>query len=114
MPKLSLIWFVAIAAIAALLVLCLETMSTSSALSATSDTPVNSPTLIATAATAPTLVSAKLAGKPIRVLYMTRAGDTVLVRCYPGYVPSIAIQSMGGKPSSEAPKEGVLICKAAA
>jgi hypothetical protein len=113
MQKLSLIWFVAIAAIAALLVLCMQTMSTSSALSAVSHAPVNSPTIIATAATAPTLVSAKLAGKPVHVLYMTRAGDTVLVRCYPGYLPSIAIQSMGGKPNTEVPKEGVLICKAA-
>jgi hypothetical protein len=114
MPKLSLIWSVAIAALTALLILCLQMISTNPTLSAISDRPVNSPTIIVTAATAPTLVSAKLTGKPVHVLYMTRAGDTVLVRCYPGYLPSISIQSMGSKPNAEAPKEGVLVCKAAA
>lgn len=114
MPKLSLIYSVAIAALTALLVLYLQTISISPALSAISDVSVDSPTIIATAATPPNLVSAKLAGKPVHVLYMTRAGDTVLVRCYPGYLPSISIQSMGSKPSAEAPKEGALVCKAAA
>jgi hypothetical protein len=113
MPKLSLIWSVAIMALTALLILCLQTISTSPALSARSDASVDSPTIIATAATAPTLVSAKLGGKPVHVLYMTRAGDTVLVRCYPGYLPSISIQSMGSKPSTEASKEGVMVCKTA-
>ena len=114
MPKLSLIWSIAIAALTALLIIGLQTISTIPALSAISDVSVDSPTIVATAATAPTLVSAKLAGKPVHVLYMTRAADTVLVRCYPGYLPSILIQSMGSKSSTEAPKEGVLVCKAAA
>jgi hypothetical protein len=69
-------------------------------------------TAMATAAMPPTLVPAVLGGKPIQVLYMTRAGDTVLVRCYPGYEPSITLRVMGNKPEPTAPKEGVLTCKA--
>ena len=42
---------------------------------------------------------------------MTRAGDTVLVRCYPGYQPTITVQAMGSKPSADAPIEGVMTCK---
>jgi hypothetical protein len=69
------------------------------------------PTIVATAAAPPTLVSAKLGGKPVHVLYMTRAGDTVLVRCYPGYQPTITVRAMGSKPSADAPIEGVMTCK---
>lgn len=73
----------------------------------------NSPSLVATAAAAPTFVAAKLGGKPVHVLYITRADDTVLVRCYPGYQPTIVVRDMGSKPGMVTPKEGVMTCKAA-
>ncbi|HEY9826146.1 MAG TPA: hypothetical protein V6D19_11900 [Stenomitos sp.] len=114
MPKLPLIRPILITAVTALLTFCLQIISTSSVLSLTPDVSINSPTTIATATTAPSLISAKLFGKPVHVLYMTRAEDTVLVRCYPGYLPFISIQTMGTKPDMEASKEGVLRCKAAA
>lgn len=60
---------------------------------------------IATAPTPPQLVQAKLNGQPISVLYMTRSGDRVLVRCYPGFQPNIAIQTR-----ADGVKEGVLTC----
>jgi hypothetical protein len=66
---------------------------------------------IATAATAPSLEIAILGGKPISVLYMTRAGDTVLARCYPGYQPTLKIRSMGSNPNANIQKEGVVTCQ---
>jgi hypothetical protein len=114
MLKLSLNLLTIIAAVTALFLTCLHTLSASPALSEILSPPVYSPTIIATASTAPNLVSAKLRGKPVHVLYMTRVGDTVLVRCYPGYLPAIKIQSMGSKSGMETPKEGVMTCKAAA
>ncbi|MCY7274252.1 MAG: hypothetical protein LH702_11055 [Phormidesmis sp. CAN_BIN44] len=57
------------------------------------------------------LGTATLGGKSVYVLTMTRAGDRVLVRCYPGYQPSIKIQSMGG---ANAAKEGVMTCNSPA
>ena len=72
-----------------------------------------SPRIVTTAAASPILVPAKLGGKPVHVLYLTRAGDTVLVRCYPGYHPTILLQAMGSKPSADAPIEGVMTCNPA-
>jgi hypothetical protein len=60
---------------------------------------------IATAPMPPQLVSAKLNGKPISVLYVTRSSDQVLVRCYPGQQPSIAVSS-----KADGTKEGRLTC----
>ena len=60
---------------------------------------------IATAPMPPQLVSAKLNGKPIHILYLTRSQDRVLVRCYPGQQPSIVVKAkVGGT------KEGTLSC----
>ena len=60
---------------------------------------------IATAPMPPELVSAKLNGKPIHILYLTRTKDRVLVRCYPGQQPSIVVKNkVGGT------KEGTLSC----
>jgi hypothetical protein len=74
-------------------------------------TSLKQPMLIATAETAPSLETAILVGKPISVLYMTRAGDTVLVRCYPGYQPIMEIRSMGSDPNANTQKEGVMTCQ---
>ncbi|MFZ4554963.1 MAG: hypothetical protein ACOYN8_01100 [Pseudanabaena sp.] len=69
--------------------------------------------LIATAATAPYLETAILGGKPISVLYVTRDGDTVLVRCYPNYQPIMKVRAMGSKPDANTQKEGVVTCQPA-
>jgi len=61
--------------------------------------------LIATAATAPYLETAILGGKPISVLYVTRDGDTVLVRCYPNYQPIMKVRAMGSNPDANTQKE---------
>jgi len=60
---------------------------------------------IATAPQPPQLVPARLNGQPISVLYMTRAGDKVLVRCYPGQQPSVDVRTR-----ADGVKEGVLTC----
>lgn len=63
---------------------------------------------IATAPQPPSLSPAILGGKPVYVLYMTRAGDKVLVRCYPGQTPTLDVKDMTGQPGV---KEGTLVCK---
>ncbi len=65
-------------------------------------------TAIATAPQPPSLSSAKLGGKPVYLLYMTRSGDTVLVRCYPGQTPTLVVKDMTGQ---QGVKEGTLTCK---
>ncbi len=60
---------------------------------------------IATAPMPPTLEKAKLNGKSIHVLYMTRSSDRVLVRCYPGQQPSVAVTK-----KADGTKEGLLTC----
>ena len=60
---------------------------------------------IATAPMPPQLVLAKLNGRSIHVLDLTRSKDLVLVRCYPGQQPSVVAQD---KPDST--KEGTLTC----
>ena len=67
------------------------------------------PEAIATAPQAPQLVPAILGGKPVHVLYSTRADDVILVRCYPTYQPFLTVKPMGGQPNQ---KEGTLTCKA--
>jgi hypothetical protein len=74
-------------------------------------TPLKQPISIATAATDPRLETAILGGKPISVLYITRADDTVLIRCYPGYQPIIEIRAMGSNPNANTQKEGVVACQ---
>jgi hypothetical protein len=60
---------------------------------------------IATAPMPPKLVLAKLNGKPIHVLYVTRSSDKVLVRCYPGEQPRVAVRE-----KADGTKEGTLTC----
>ncbi|MFQ4135086.1 hypothetical protein PGN35_002095 [Nodosilinea sp. PGN35] len=62
---------------------------------------------LSTVAQAPRLVPAILNGNPVSVLYVTRSSDTVLVRCYPGFEPSMALRPMGGNSPQG---EGVLTC----
>lgn len=62
---------------------------------------------LATAPSPPTLVPATLNGKPAYVLYVTRSEDRVLVRCYPGFAPTITVRPMGGNPGMQ---EGLLTC----
>ena len=95
------------------IIFCWHSVSAQPAQSAISDpnllssSSVSQPMVVATAAAAPRLGAATLGGKPVYVLSMTRTGDRVMVRCYPGYVPTIKIQSMGG---ANAAKEGSMTC----
>ena len=67
---------------------------------------VNFTPAIATAPAPPELVHAKLKGKTVHILYVLRSNDQVLVRCYPGMQPKIAISTR-----SDGAKEGNLTCK---
>jgi hypothetical protein len=112
MFKLSIKLFVAMLAIATtFLLLYLQPLGAKAVLS-DSVTPPQSE-LIATAATPPYLETAILGGKPISVLYVTRDGDTVLVRCYPGYQASMKVRAMGSNPNANTQKEGVVTCQPA-
>lgn len=111
MPKLSTKLFAALIALVVVALICLQPLGTRIALSQIPDASLDRPTLIATAAAPPALIPAKLGGKPVYVLYVTRAEDTVLVRCYPGYQPAIAVRAMSGKTGADAQKEGVMTCK---
>lgn len=67
--------------------------------------------LVATASGPPRLVTEILNGEPIAVLYVTRADDAVLVRCYPGYAPNVRLRAMGRNPeANDSPQEGILSC----
>jgi hypothetical protein len=61
---------------------------------------------LATAPQPPQLVSAKLNGKTVNILYVTRSQDRVLVRCYPGLQPSVVVKN-----NADGTKEGTLSCK---
>ena len=112
MFKLSTKLFVAILAIATtFLLLYLQPLSAKAILTDSVTTP--QPELIATAATAPHLETAILGGKPISVLYVTRDGDKVLVRCYPNYQPIMKVRAMGSNPNANTQQEGVLTCQPA-
>jgi hypothetical protein len=79
------------------------------------DTPkLNQPIIVATAVGPPQITTAVLGGKPVHVLYVTQSTDTVLVRCYPGYEPTIAVRAMGKNPQANTQKEGVMTCRAGA
>ncbi len=109
MSRLSIQVFAVLAFVTMLVLVCLQSFGAKPALSEVSTAPAaNEPMIVATAAAPPTLTAAKLGGKPVHVLYMTRTGDTVLVRCYPGFEPTISVRAMGGASGT---KEGVLICK---
>lgn len=61
--------------------------------------------VIAVAPIAPQISQAVLGGKPVYVLNMTRSGDRVLVRCYPGQQPRLTIQTR-----ADGIKEGLMVC----
>ena len=109
MFKLSSKLFVAVLAIATtFLLLYLQPLGAKAVLS---DSVITQPELIATAATAPYLETAILGGKAISVLYVTRDGDKVLVRCYPNYQPTMKMRAMGSNPNANTQQEGVLTCQ---
>ena len=112
MSKLFTKLYTSLTIITVLVLIYLQSLGAKPVLSERLGSPsLQPPTIVATAAAPPKLVPAKLEGKPVHVLYMTRTEDTVLVRCYPGYQPTIRIQAMGSKSSADAPKEGVMTCK---
>lgn len=112
MSKLSKKLFAVLAIAITFLLLYLQPLGAKAILSNSTPTnPMKQPVIIATASTAPSLETAILGGKPISVLYITRADDTVLVRCYPGYQPTIKIRAMGNKPNANTQKEGVVTCQ---
>ncbi len=104
---------IALAAITALALVGLQSFAAKPALSEISTIRSSAlSTLIATATTPPNLVRSILGGKPAYVLYVTRNEDNVLVRCYPGYQPTITVRAMGSNPNaSNAQKEGVMTCR---
>lgn len=117
MFKLSNKLFALLCMITAMMLVCFQAFSGEPVLSKTPEASTlnqatNQATLVATATAPPTLERAVLGGKPVYVLYVTRAEDTVLIRCYPTYEPAIAIRAMGSKPDAkEMQKEGVLTCR---
>jgi hypothetical protein len=105
-PKLTVL----LSIITAIVLVCLQSFGAQPALSETSGLrEVNPPPMVATAPAAPILEPAILGGKPVYVLTMTREGDRVLVRCYPGYLPSIKIRAMGS--GANASQEGDMTCQ---
>jgi len=44
-----------------------------------------------TAPSPPELTKIKVNGKTENILFITRSGDTVLVRCYPGLAPTLTV-----------------------
>lgn len=114
MFKLSAQWSIVIAMITALVLVCLQFFQVP-ALSETSDIPsLNPSTIVATAPAPPNLVPAVLEGRPVYVLYVTRSEDTVLVRCYPGYEPTVTVRAMGSDPNADTQREGVMTCRPSA
>ncbi|MGF1458497.1 MAG: hypothetical protein ACFBSG_05665 [Leptolyngbyaceae cyanobacterium] len=75
-------------------------------------TLVSSQPVLAIAPSQPVLVTEILHSAPVPVLYMTQAGEQVLVRCHPGFAPRIALRAMGSEPQQrDAQQEGVLSCR---
>ena len=95
MFKLSSQWSVVLVILTAIVLVCLQSFHANPVLSEMPEIgSLNQSTLVATASLPPNLVPAVLGGKPVYVLYVTRSEDTVLVRCYPGYEPTIVVRSM--------------------
>lgn len=112
MFKLSTIWFFLVVMITASLLLCLQFFEGKLTIAETSELhSFNQSTIIATASAPPKLVSAFLGGKPVYVLYVTQPEDTILVRCYPNYEPTLELRAMGSNSNSNTQKEGVMICR---
>jgi hypothetical protein len=102
--------------ITALVLVCLQSFEAKPVLFEPLDiSSLNQSTRVATAPLPPNLETAVLGGRPIYVLYVTRSEDTVLVRCYPGYEPMIAVRAMGSNPNAnDTQKEGVMTCRPSA
>jgi hypothetical protein len=83
-------WFIAIAGIVALVFFLLWSI------------PV-----LSTAPSPPHLTKEKVNGRTENILFITRSSDTVLVRCYPGFVPTLTI----GKKQPTVSTTGYLKCK---
>lgn len=61
---------------------------------------------LSTAPKPPQLTKLTVNGKTENVLFITRSGDTVLVRCYPGFAPALTI----GKKQPNVATTGYLKC----
>ncbi|OUL37830.1 hypothetical protein BV372_00285 [Nostoc sp. T09] len=115
MFKRSAKFSVVLVILTTLVLLCLQFFETKFVLSEKVDIQsVNQPTIVATAPLPPSLVPGVLGGKPVYILYVTRSQDTVLVRCYPGYEPTITVRAMGSNPNAKTQREGVMTCRPSA
>ena len=115
MFKLSAKFFGVLVVITALMLVCLQSFNAKPVLSETPEIPSLSPSIrVATATAPPKLVPAVLGGRPVYVLYVTQSEDTVLVRCYPGYEPTITVRAMGSHSNTNTQKEGALTCRPSA
>ncbi|MGF1589198.1 MAG: hypothetical protein ACFCU7_08140 [Pleurocapsa sp.] len=112
MLKLSAIWFILVVMLTALFLLCWQSFEGKLVLSETSELEdFKQSTTIATATAPPKIVSATLEGKPVYVLYVTQPEDTIIVRCYPTYEPTITVRVMGSNSNSNTQQEGVMTCR---
>jgi hypothetical protein len=115
--KLFAKWFVLLAAVTASGMIGWSSFATNPAVSEalgvrSLDSLADSSTLVATAVGPPNLVRATLSGSPVHVLYVTRSSDQVLIRCYPGYEPTLAVRAMGSNPdASNVQQEAVMTCR---
>jgi hypothetical protein len=115
MFKLSMKLSVALVILTTLVLIGLQSFQAKPVLSKTPDIQaLNQSRLVATAPTPPSLVRAVLGGRPVYVLYVSRSEDTVLVRCYPTYEPTITVRGMGGDTNANAQREGVMTCRPSA
>lgn len=115
MFKLSAKFSVVLVIFTALVLIGLQSFQANPVLSKTPDTyALNQPTLVATAPAPPNLVPAVLGGRPVYVLYVTQSEDTVLIRCYPGYEPTISVRAMGSNSNANVQREGVMTCRPSA
>ena len=60
-----------------------------------------------TAPSPPQLTQTKVNGETENILFITRSGDTVLVRCYPGFAPTLTV----GKKQPNVSTTGYLKCQ---
>lgn len=60
-----------------------------------------------TAPSLPQLTQTKVNGETENILFITRSGDTVLVRCYPGFAPTLTV----GKKQPNVSTTGYLKCQ---
>ena len=111
MFKLSAKFSVALVILTALVLIGLQSFQAKPVLSEMLGTyALNQSTLVATATGPPNLVPTVLGSRPVYVLYVTQSEDTVLVRCYPGYEPTITVRAMGSDPNANVQKEGAMTC----